>query len=282
MTQGFIKTSYADVWYDRTGTKGRTPMLCLHGGPGLPSDYLRGLAALGDEREVIFYDQSGCGRSTHGLAKRYHTVSHFSDEIGIVRDALDLDRIVLFGHSWGGLIATEHLKRPSTAVGVRAAILASPMVNNVQWTEDMTRNAKTLPKELADALIVGKPRRVFERARRRFLKQYNPHRHNDEYESAIGEMNHDIRRSLWGTSMFACTGILRGYDARHHLAYIRTPTLITTGTFDGILPTTAEEIATSMPCAETATFRGAGHYAHIDYPKRYVARVRHFLHEHDA
>lgn len=282
MAEGRIQTPYGKVWYKRTGTQNKTPMLCLHGGPGMSSEYLRGLESLGDEREVIFYDQSGCGRSDRNLAKRYHTIDHFTNEIGVVRDALELDEIVLFGHSWGGLLAIEYLAVSPATSGVRAAVLASPMVSTWQWTEDMARNIQTLPKRLANALITGKPRRSSERAEQRFLKQYNPHRRNERYESAIGEMNHDIRRSLWGDNIFACTGTLRGRDVRHDLAYIRTPTLITTGTFDGILPTTAEEIATGMPCAETAAFRGAGHYAHIDYPKRYVTRVRHFLHEHDV
>lgn len=281
MAEGKIQTPYGDIWYNRAGTKGKTPMLVVHGGPGMSSEYLHGLEALGNEREVIFYDQSGCGRSNRRLANRHHTIDHFTNEIGVVRDALELEEIVLFGHSWGGMLAIEYLTRSPATIGVRAAVLASPLVNNWQWTEDMARNIQTLPKRLADALITGKPRRLFERAERRFLKGYNPHHHDEGYESAIGEMNHDIRRSLWGDDIFACTGNLRGHDARHALVHTRTPTLITTGTFDGILPTTAEEIAMSMPRAETATFRGAGHYAHIDYPKRYVARVRQFLHEHD-
>jgi proline iminopeptidase len=41
----------------------KTPLVLLHGGPGVPSYYLNPMASLSDERPVIFIDQLGCGRS---------------------------------------------------------------------------------------------------------------------------------------------------------------------------------------------------------------------------
>src|SRR5687767_12296523 len=55
------------TWYRVVGEReepGKFPLICLHGGPGIPSDYIepmRDLAATG--RRVIFYDQLGCGNS---------------------------------------------------------------------------------------------------------------------------------------------------------------------------------------------------------------------------
>lgn len=41
-----------------------TPLVVVHGGPGLPHQYLRSLADLArPRRPVVFYDQLGCGRS---------------------------------------------------------------------------------------------------------------------------------------------------------------------------------------------------------------------------
>lgn len=51
------------MWYRRCGSGPGLPLLTLHGGPGAGHDYLEPLEALGDEREVTFYDQLGCGRS---------------------------------------------------------------------------------------------------------------------------------------------------------------------------------------------------------------------------
>tara|TARA_Y100001970_G_C13955066_1_gene710214 strand:- start:521 stop:808 length:288 start_codon:yes stop_codon:yes gene_type:complete len=46
-------------WSDGPGL----PLLLPHGGPGAGHDYLESLAAIGDERPIIFYDQLGCGKS---------------------------------------------------------------------------------------------------------------------------------------------------------------------------------------------------------------------------
>ncbi|MCF7979133.1 MAG: alpha/beta fold hydrolase [Chromatiaceae bacterium] len=55
------------VWSCSVGGGGaveRTPLLILHGGPGVPHDYLENLEALASRQQrVIFYDQLGCGRS---------------------------------------------------------------------------------------------------------------------------------------------------------------------------------------------------------------------------
>ena len=61
--EGYIPVTGGKVWYRIVGTGKGTPLLVLHGGPGVPSYYLNPLAALGDDRPVVFYDQLGCGRS---------------------------------------------------------------------------------------------------------------------------------------------------------------------------------------------------------------------------
>ena len=51
------------TWYRVSGDAGRTPLLCLHGGPGSTHHYFAPLERLAGERRVVLYDQLGCGRS---------------------------------------------------------------------------------------------------------------------------------------------------------------------------------------------------------------------------
>jgi len=94
------------VWTRRVGTPSspdRLPLVLLHGGPGVPSDYLEPLEALAaDGREVIRYDQLGCGRSDHPDDPSLLRVERFVAELARVREALGLERIHLYGQSWGG------------------------------------------------------------------------------------------------------------------------------------------------------------------------------------
>src|SRR4051795_6580647 len=61
--EGYINVDGGKVWYRVTGKNSKIPILVLHGGPGFPGYYLKPLDALGKDRQVIFYDQLGCGRS---------------------------------------------------------------------------------------------------------------------------------------------------------------------------------------------------------------------------
>ena len=49
-----------------------TPILTLHGGPGVGHDYLEPLEALADEWPVVFFDQLGCGNSEAALMRHKH------------------------------------------------------------------------------------------------------------------------------------------------------------------------------------------------------------------
>ncbi len=93
-------------------------LLVLHGGPGLPHDYLSDLAQLADGgRTVVFYDQLGCGRSDHPDDAALWVMDTFVEEVATIRQALGLDRVHLFGHSWGGWLALEYaLRRPKGLV----------------------------------------------------------------------------------------------------------------------------------------------------------------------
>ena len=95
------------VWYKIVGggaAHEAMPLLVLHGGPGCPHDYLENLATLASaDRRVIFYDQLGCGNSDLPDDLSLWTVERFTDEVGIVREALGLERVHILGQSCGGM-----------------------------------------------------------------------------------------------------------------------------------------------------------------------------------
>src|SRR5689334_13213374 len=63
--EGYVAVPGGRVWYSIVGGGLGTPLLVVHGGPGIPSRYLAPLSQLADQRPVIFYDQLGAGRSDH-------------------------------------------------------------------------------------------------------------------------------------------------------------------------------------------------------------------------
>ena len=92
--EGFISVPGGRVWYQSIG-RGGVPLLCFHGGPGFTHNYLEPLADLAERRQVIFYDQLGCGNSavTEPHETSMWTPELYVREVQVIRDALGLERV---------------------------------------------------------------------------------------------------------------------------------------------------------------------------------------------
>ncbi|MHB1577299.1 MAG: proline iminopeptidase-family hydrolase [Candidatus Dormibacteria bacterium] len=100
------------VWTKRIGNNPELKVLLLHGGPGSTHEYLEAfdsyLPAAGIE--YYYYDQLGSGNSDQPDDPSLWELERFVDEVEQVRRALELgrDNMVLYGQSWGGLLAMEY------------------------------------------------------------------------------------------------------------------------------------------------------------------------------
>lgn len=96
-----------------------TPVLLLHGGPGLGYDYVEGLAdELGEGFSTATYQQRGLTPSSE--AGPFRVADHV-DDLRRVLDALGWERAVLLGHSWGGHLALHFATvLPERTTGVLA------------------------------------------------------------------------------------------------------------------------------------------------------------------
>src|ERR1700751_3558097 len=100
------------VWTKRIGNNPELKVVLLHGGPGSTHEYLEAcdsyLPAAGVED--YYYDQLGSGFSDNPDDPSLWELDRFVDEVEQVRTALGLDagNFVLYGQSWGGLLATEY------------------------------------------------------------------------------------------------------------------------------------------------------------------------------
>lgn len=85
-------------------------LIAIHGGPGMTSDYMLNLEELvGVDLAVINYDQRGVGRSSNPPAKsENYTLDRYAEDLEAIRLAIDVDRVHLFGHSWGGIVAQHY------------------------------------------------------------------------------------------------------------------------------------------------------------------------------
>src|SRR5262249_20417098 len=144
--EGFIEVPGGRVWYRSVGEGGGTPLLCLHGGPGFTHYYLEPLEALADPRQVIFYDQLGCGRSGPPGDLSLWPLDRFLEELAQVRDALGPGRLNLSGSSGGGMLAMQYVldRQP----GLESLILCGSPASMIRWVEDCGELLAAQPDEV--------------------------------------------------------------------------------------------------------------------------------------
>ncbi len=264
----------------------RLPLLILHGGPGSPHDYLEPLEALADGgRQVVFYDQIGCGNSDAPADLSIYTVDLFVKEIAAVRQALGLERVHLYGHSWGGMLAMEYaLTRPP---GLASLVLSNTGASAARWVAESAALLDELPAETSETIrrheqagTTASPE--YRQACRAYYRRHGSgriHPRPDCLTRMKGKPGEAVYQYMWGPSEWCVTGTLIDWDVSARLGEIRTPTLVLGGRFDHAAPALAEEIQTSIPGSELVIFEHSGHFAHLEETEHYLETISNFLDE---
>ena len=288
MAEGFVPFRGYRTRYRVVGEgeePGKLPLLCLHGGPGGTHDYiepLEGMAATG--RRTIFYDQLGCGGSDLPDDPSLWTVELFVDEVGAVREALGLERVHLFGNSWGGMLAMEYaLTQPP---GLASLVLASSPASIPQWIEETGRLRAQLPSEVQEVLdrheqagTTDDPEytevaMVFNRCN---VCRVDPWPDCVLRSFEFIERHGVVYRTMNGPSEFHVTGTLREWSVVDRLGEIRVPTLVVTGEHDEATPAINRTVAEGIPGAESVVFPDASHMAHVERTEDYLRLLDGFL-----
>ena len=94
--------------YFKTVGKG-SPLVIVHGGPGASHDYfLPYLLPLARTHRLIFIDERGSGRSQRLQDTSHYTVEAMVEDLEDVRVALNLGKVAVLGHSYGGVVAQAY------------------------------------------------------------------------------------------------------------------------------------------------------------------------------
>jgi proline-specific peptidase len=286
---GLIAVPGGQVWYQIVGPDRRgTPILCLHGGPGMPHDYLEGLSDLAHSRPVIFYDQLGCGRSDQPDDESLWTVDRFVEELATVRQVLGLDRLHLFGNSWGGWLALQYTldHRPELA----SLILSSSPPSVPRWIDDCTALRAALDQPVRDVLDRHEASGYFSCPEYQWAITHFYRQHlcrtdpwPDCLERTFAGLGADVYTTMWGPSEFGpVTGRLRHWDVTSRLQEIRVPTLVTGGRHDEARPEHLKVLADGITDGEIVIFENSSHTAFIEEHERYIEVIDGFLSRVDA
>jgi proline iminopeptidase len=251
------------------------PVVVLHGGPGAHHDYLLpGFDALARDRELIYYDQRGGGRSPVARDVPVGWREHVAD-LEALRGVWQQDRLNLCGYSWGGLLAmlyavehpdkVERIALVSPAPSWRAARIEFEARFRARSTtpEIETERRALRASGLRERDLAAYQRRLFELAVAGYF--HDPARVGDLTPFRITERT---QREVWES--------LGDYDLRPALVGLRIPALVVHGDDDPIPVESAHETARCLN-AEWRLLRNCGHVPYVEAFDDFVESLDKFL-----
>lgn len=274
----------------------RNPIVVLHGGPGIPdmagdAAFFGQLTGLGFT--IYVYDQLGSGRSARLADPIGYGVGRDVADLEQIRRAIDAQRMILIGHSYGGVLAAHYLAAHPTRV--EALILSSPgaldpsdhSADRAPARLDAGARLRTFAAALTPRAVLGYSLlQVSAAAAHAYLGDAEADARNDTILTLAEPGLHcspDQRAGQVRGSGFYALQYPQSRtappqpDVRATLSGLLTPTLILKGSCDYLSWRSAADYRRVLPHATLLYLEGAGHNTYQDRPAEVLAAIRAFL-----
>ena len=273
------------VWTKKLGS-GPTKVLLLHGGPGFSHEYLEAFESFLPQAgiEMYYYDQLGCNNSDQPDDASLWTLARYTAEVEEVRRGLGLEQFVLFGHSWGGILAMEYALHHQQHL---RALVISNMTAGVQ---SFLKRASFLKGQLPPQTLArltaleakedyGSPeyqKIMMEDLYPKMLCRINPW--PEPVSRAFRHVNDKIYNFMQGKSEFLVTGNLKTWERWDRLHEIKVKALTIGARHDEMDPEDMQKMAGLMRNAGYAFCPNGSHLCMWDDQQIYFKNLLKFLH----
>lgn len=254
------------------------PLLVMHGA-GLDHHYLQPwLDPLGQRAELVYYDHRGCGASEEPADWAAVDVATWADDADALREHLGHEQVVVFGHSFGGLIALEYaLRHPRR---VRGLVLCGALANFHHVEESVANVQKRATPEQLEAIqrAFGAPvaddetlRDLWRSALPLYFRSLDP---------SVGESILETTCFKAGAFNRAMQELAPQIDLVPRLGEIDAPTLLLAGRHDWICPPEpCLDQLSEIPRSTKRVFEESGHCPFIEEADAFIDVVGSWLSE---
>lgn len=251
------------------------PMIILHGGPGYDhTPYKFFFSTLRDLVQIIYIDQYGNGRSDPGVPENWN-FDRWTSDIYEFCQKLHIQKPIIFGHSWGSMVALEYAIRYPDQL--QKLILCST-------------TAKLDENKIANRFY----KRGGEKSKKAFLNFFSQpnEKTKEQYkiycapyyngQNPIDELFLFYKRVIFRMELvsYFYTHLFKEYDCRDQINRIQVPTLLITGEEDPITGVgSATEIAEKLRdyCKGNVIIPKTSHNVIWEKPEEVQKNIRHFL-----
>uniref|UniRef100_B8HK44 Alpha/beta hydrolase fold protein n=1 Tax=Cyanothece sp. (strain PCC 7425 / ATCC 29141) TaxID=395961 RepID=B8HK44_CYAP4 len=248
----------------------------VHGGPGADhTSFKPTFSPLSQSMQLVYFDHRGQGRSARG-AKETYTLDNNVEDLEALRQYLGLDKIVVVGVSYGGMVALTYASRypdhlSHLIVVVTAADSSFIERARIHLKKRGTAEQQAIAQHLWDGSFRDEEhlRDYFRIMGSLYSLKYNPSNPQNSWNRSI--LSADAINQAFG-------GFLRSYDIRDQLDKITVPTLVLGARHDWICPPEySTEIAKLIPNAELKIFEHSGHLVRADEPEALLEAIASFI-----
>ena len=280
--EGMLPVDGASLSYITEGSG--ASFVLLHGGPGIGQGYflseleMPGFPPPG--LRWIAYDQRGSGRSTGVETPDRLTMDQFVEDLEAVRAASGQERVGLFGHAFGGLLAMHYAVRYPDRVAAMVLLDPDPAEQSLWAAHEDIVSARITDEDrmLLSAITSGENWEVDPAQLESFqLVRYRSFFGN---RAVADRLRLGLPMSIYGnypTTAVAVRESLGAWDLFPELSGVEARTLVVTGD-QSIFPMEAHErLVGTLPNAELVILPGVGHFPHMEDPQGFTAAVNVFL-----
>lgn len=280
--------TYYRVVGKNTGNK--KPLVLLHGGPGSTHNYFEVLDRIAEEdgRQLVMYDQIGCGNSYVENRPDLWNSKVWIEELIELRKHLGLDEIHLLGQSWGGMQTLEYVCNYKPE-GLKSIILSSTLPASWLWAEEAQRMIAQMPQDMQDAIKkatesgdYSSPE--YQAAEAEYMRQHCAGEVTENDPECLRRPKKAGRESYvvgWGPNEFTPLGTLKDYDVIDQLGDIKEPALIINGGNDLCTPYVAKFMYDRIPDSEWELFRTCRHMCFVEDNDHYVEVLKKWMNKND-
>lgn len=249
-------------------------ILFLHGGPGSGANAIYSLPAfqaLNKQYTCVYFDQRGSGNSFYDLNKGLSIEDITNDVLLVTKDMkqrYQLDKVILWGGSFGGLLASLCLERFMDEFD--GVILSSPAITfSRQQALDFFHRMQNayidkLPVALTEKIEFTEPEQLFSNTKfREFV--FSPH-------NPSNSLKHICAMSSWFYLHFFNT----------LFSSLKIPTLVLQGKDDPICiyqNITNQLQQTINPHIQYTLFEDCGHAVFEDKEQDFIKKIKTFIEE---
>ena len=286
LKKGYVDIKDGKLYYEEEGQG--VPIVLINGGPGGTHHLFHPyFSQMKDVARVIYYDQRGTGKSSKDNTGKTYTIKQAVQDLEDLRKALKIDKWVVLGHSYGGLLAQCYaLKFPEHCRGLVLSTADPGGKTEVFYTTATCKRAhKFISQAECDAWS-----NIYKKAKEGKLNpiqvEYNKHLSGYWKMISYHKPNKEdlVKQLLYG---FVCAPGFRKImiseiakiNLKGKFHDFKIPTLVVEGKYDFLWGDMdrVEIMRKNHPNAEIVVFEKSGHNIFADEPDKFFAVLKRFL-----